>query len=100
MAPSVSLGHGHSNFFLSLSLEQTGYLLEKMYDKSSMLDSQQPKATHIETAPNREKVAPRRTYAFGKQGKTLRFQISVAGALGFLLFGYDQGVLGVTCLAE
>ncbi|CAH0033265.1 unnamed protein product [Clonostachys rhizophaga] len=33
-------------------------------------------------------------YFFGIQGRTLRMHISVAGALGFLLFGYDQGVLG------
>lgn len=34
-------------------------------------------------------------YAFGIQGKALRANISVAGALGFLLFGYDQGFLSV-----
>ncbi|GAM33607.1 hypothetical protein TCE0_011f00630 [Talaromyces pinophilus] len=32
-------------------------------------------------------------YAFGLQGKALRANISIAGALGFLLFGYDQGFL-------
>lgn len=34
-------------------------------------------------------------YAFGLQGKALRANISIAGALGFLLFGYDQGFLSV-----
>jgi hypothetical protein len=38
-------------------------------------------------------------FFMGSQGKALRTQISIAGALGFLLFGYDQGVLGVSsCL--
>ncbi|KAF2123156.1 general substrate transporter [Lophiotrema nucula] len=34
------------------------------------------------------------SFFFGVQGKKLQHMISVAGALGFLLFGYDQGVLG------
>jgi hypothetical protein len=34
-------------------------------------------------------------FFFGAQGRALRNHISIAGALGFLLFGYDQGVLGV-----
>jgi hypothetical protein len=34
-------------------------------------------------------------YMFGIQGKTLRRNISLAGAFGFLLFGYDQGFIGV-----
>ena len=37
----------------------------------------------------------RHRYAFGAQGKTLMRTISACGAIGFLLFGYDQGVLGV-----
>lgn len=39
-------------------------------------------------------------YFFGAQGKQLRSLISVAGGLGFLLFGYDQGVLGVSLLVK
>ncbi|KAM6523107.1 hypothetical protein FSOLCH5_003726 [Fusarium solani] len=39
-------------------------------------------------------------YFFGLRGKALRRQISFAGALGFLLFGYDQGVLGGLNAAE
>lgn len=35
-------------------------------------------------------------YFFGAQGKALVRQISFAGGLGFFLFGYDQGVLGVS----
>lgn len=35
-------------------------------------------------------------YFFGLQGDSLRHQISFAGSIGFLLFGYDQGVLGVS----
>lgn len=34
-------------------------------------------------------------FMFGLQGTWLRRNISVAGALGFLLFGYDQGFLSV-----
>lgn len=37
----------------------------------------------------------RRKYFFGAQGRGLIRHISIAGALGFFLFGYDQGVLGV-----
>lgn len=39
--------------------------------------------------------APRRRYLFGYQGSMLMGAISLAGSVGFLLFGYDQGVLGV-----
>lgn len=39
--------------------------------------------------------ASRHRYAFGLQGKHLLRTISACGAIGFLLFGYDQGVLGV-----
>ncbi|CAL5873626.1 uncharacterized protein PFLUO_LOCUS7907 [Penicillium psychrofluorescens] len=38
--------------------------------------------------------APRHRYLFGHQGSILMRAISVAGSIGFLLFGYDQGVLG------
>ncbi|KAL4896720.1 general substrate transporter [Aspergillus ambiguus] len=34
-----------------------------------------------------------RKYLFGVQGRALRNNISIAGAFGFLLFGYDQGFL-------
>ncbi|OAA56308.1 General substrate transporter [Niveomyces insectorum RCEF 264] len=37
--------------------------------------------------------APRQRYFFGAQGKSLMRAISAAGTVGFLLFGYDQGVL-------
>ena len=43
--------------------------------------------------------APRKRYFFGAQGKSLMRAISAAGTVGFLLFGYDQGVLGVSRLA-
>lgn len=43
--------------------------------------------------------APRRRYAFGYQGKVLMRTISACGAIGFMLFGYDQGVLGVSISA-
>jgi hypothetical protein len=39
---------------------------------------------------------PSQSYAFGAEGKSLTRQIAIAGAIGFLLFGYDQGVLGVS----
>lgn len=32
---------------------------------------------------------------FGIQGRALTHNISLAGAFGFLLFGYDQGFIGV-----
>ncbi|KAL1845063.1 hypothetical protein VTK73DRAFT_1207 [Phialemonium thermophilum] len=38
--------------------------------------------------------APRKKYLFGTRGPALVRVISLAGAVGFLLFGYDQGVLG------
>lgn len=41
-------------------------------------------------------LSTHRKYIFGIQGQTLRTHISLAGAFGFLLFGYDQGVLGVS----
>lgn len=37
----------------------------------------------------------RKRYLFGAQGNTLLAQVAIAGSIGFLLFGYDQGVLGV-----
>ncbi|KAI9751631.1 MAG: Ubiquitin-conjugating enzyme E2 H [Chaenotheca gracillima] len=36
---------------------------------------------------------PRKRYFFGTEGRNLMLHISIAGSLGFLLFGYDQGVL-------
>lgn len=39
---------------------------------------------------------PRKRYFFGAQGTGLLRHIAVAGSIGFLLFGYDQGVLGVS----
>ena len=38
---------------------------------------------------------PRRSYFFGTEGGTLGENVAIAGSLGSLLFGYDQGVLGV-----
>ena len=40
--------------------------------------------------------AESKKYFFGARGKALVRQISFAGGLGFFLFGYDQGVLGVS----
>lgn len=39
---------------------------------------------------------PRRRYIFGAEGRSLTTHVAIAGSLGFLLFGYDQGVLGVS----
>lgn len=39
---------------------------------------------------------PRRRYFFGAEGRSLTTHVAIAGSLGFLLFGYDQGVLGVS----
>ncbi|KAI9815140.1 MAG: hypothetical protein M1827_002983 [Pycnora praestabilis] len=36
----------------------------------------------------------RKRYCFGAQGPSLIRAITLAGAIGFFLFGYDQGVLG------
>jgi hypothetical protein len=41
---------------------------------------------------------PRKRYFFGIQGRSLRRNIAIAGSIGFFLFGYDQGVLGVCLL--
>ncbi|OQV09483.1 hypothetical protein CLAIMM_13601 [Cladophialophora immunda] len=43
---------------------------------------------------------PRRRYFAGAQGRLLAVQIAIAGSIGFLLFGYDQGVLGGLNAAE
>jgi hypothetical protein len=37
---------------------------------------------------------PRKRFFLGCQGKQLTTQVAIAGSIGFLLFGYDQGVLG------
>jgi hypothetical protein len=37
----------------------------------------------------------RRSYGGGLRGKALMRAITLAGGIGFLLFGYDQGVLSV-----
>ncbi|KAL8870827.1 MAG: hypothetical protein Q9174_003216 [Haloplaca sp. 1 TL-2023] len=37
---------------------------------------------------------PRRRYFFGAEGRALTTNVAIAGSIGFLLFGYDQGVLG------
>lgn len=50
----------------------------------------------VEAMAGTHDTGPRgQRYAFGLQGKALRANISIAGALGFLLFGYDQGFLSV-----
>ena len=38
---------------------------------------------------------PRKRYFFGAQGRALTAQVTIAGSISFMLFGYDQGVLGV-----
>ena len=51
----------------------------------------------ISSGPMHEYVdAPRHRYLFGHQGAVLMRAISLTGSVGFLLFGYDQGVLGVS----
>lgn len=51
---------------------------------------------HVEVSPNSNEVdLPRARYFFGHQGSILMSAISFAGSIGFFLFGYDQGVLGV-----
>lgn len=50
-----------------------------------------PPAASMCTSPVESK-----SYLFGAQGKSLIRQVSFAGSLGFFLFGYDQGVLGVS----
>jgi len=69
--------------------------------QSELVESNSDQASgRVESAPktsvaNVDVNAPRARYAFGYQGKTLMRTISTCGAIGFLLFGYDQGVLGV-----
>ncbi|KAL2444008.1 hypothetical protein ABEF95_014689 [Exophiala dermatitidis] len=50
-------------------------------------------------SPSHDDIVPKR-YFFGAQGKALTRQIAIAGSIGFLLFGYDQGVLGGLNAAE
>lgn len=57
---------------------------------SSSLPSNSPPPSH---APIDVPMTKR--YFFGAQGKSLTRQVSLAGGIGFLLFGYDQGVFGV-----
>ncbi|KAJ9640200.1 hypothetical protein H2204_003425 [Knufia peltigerae] len=48
----------------------------------------------IQVPNNVDVNAPRGRFAFGAQGKSLLRMITGCGAIGFMLFGYDQGVLG------
>lgn len=50
----------------------------------------------IQVPNNVDVNAPRGRFAFGAQGKSLLRMITGCGAIGFMLFGYDQGVLGVS----
>ena len=60
-------------------------------------DSIQAGSDSPEPSPDEEfyKNIPRKRYFFGAQGRALTAQIAIAGSIGFMLFGYDQGVLGV-----
>lgn len=63
-------------------------------DSSS--DEKRRAPPQTETAQYIDANASRRRFAFGAQGKPLLRTIMACGAIGFLLFGYDQGVLGVS----
>jgi hypothetical protein len=39
-----------------------------------------------------------KSYVFGAEGKALERHVAIAGAIGFFLFGYDQGVLSVSSI--
>jgi len=43
---------------------------------------------------------PRRRYVFGTERSALRKHVAIAGSIGFLFFGYDQGVLGVLMIPD
>jgi hypothetical protein len=59
----------------------------------TMKSEQEPEA--IGTNEYYENI-PRKRFFLGCQGKKLTTQVAIAGSIGFLLFGYDQGVLGVS----
>lgn len=43
--------------------------------------------------------APQKQFFFDHRGKCLMRAITLTGSVGFFLFGYDQGVLGVSVQA-
>lgn len=56
---------------------------------------------HVESSNSNANLnVPRTRYFFGHRGSTLMSAISFAGSVGFFLFGYDQGVLGVRLPSE
>lgn len=62
---------------------------------TGLSETSEPKSSTPSTPPSYElDDIPRARYFFGAEGKTLMRHISIAGSIGFLLFGYDQGVLG------
>lgn len=65
-------------------------------EQQTLPQESQDGESHQETTPSSQDGHPYEncTFFFGMQGKRLRTMTSVAGGLGFLLFGYDQGVLG------
>ena len=66
-------------------------MIEVKSDETSQSDTPSQSQAHVEYNNNDS----RRRYFLGAQGKALTAQVAVAGSIGFLLFGYDQGVLGV-----
>lgn len=59
-------------------------------------DEKRNPPSQVEVSNDIDVNAPRGRFAFGAQGKALMRMITGCGAIGFLLFGYDQGVLGVS----
>ncbi|KAL6242282.1 hypothetical protein RBB50_010830 [Rhinocladiella similis] len=57
-------------------------------------DEKRNPPSQVEVSNDIDVNAPRGRFAFGAQGKALMRMITGCGAIGFLLFGYDQGVLG------
>lgn len=64
-----------------------------MANKSEDTATQPDVPTHHEEIEDTSSL--KQKFFFGARGKSLTRQISFAGAIGFMLFGYDQGVLGV-----
>lgn len=83
--------NGKTRPVLNILSQSSSIMSSKLDLKEAKGDSEISPARSISTAPG-----SRRSYFFGVQGKTLIRHVSIAGAVGFLLFGYDQGVLGVS----
>lgn len=57
-------------------------------------------SSSVPSPPPETRSIARKRFFGGAQGKALTSQIAIAGSIGFMLFGYDQGVLSGLNAAE